>query len=86
MRSWQVRDAKARFSALLEASLEEGPQMVMRRGVPAAVVVPAKMWALMEQTRRPTLKDLLLSDENRFDLDVPKRGRRRRRPRNGPTI
>ncbi|MCC2665686.1 MAG: hypothetical protein K0S35_3608, partial [Geminicoccaceae bacterium] len=27
MRAWQVQDAKARFSELLEASLKEGPQV-----------------------------------------------------------
>ena len=80
MRIWQVQDAKARFSELLEASLKDGPQMVTRRGVPAAVVVPAETWARMEQAGRPTLKDLLLSDQNRFDIDLPNRGRWRRRP------
>jgi antitoxin Phd len=34
----------------------------------------------MEQAQKPTLKDLLLSDEHRFDIDLPKRGRWRRRP------
>ncbi len=80
MRIWQVQEAKARFSEFLEASLKEGPQVVTRRGVPAAVLVPAETWARMAQAREPTLKDLLLSDENRFDLDLPKRGRWRHRP------
>jgi antitoxin Phd len=80
MRTWQVQEAKARFSEFLDASLKEGPQVVTRRGVPAAVLVPAETWARMEQAHRPTLKDLLLSDENRFDIDLPKRGRLRRRP------
>jgi antitoxin Phd len=79
LRTWKVQDAKARFSELLEASLKDGPQMVTRRGVPAAVVVPAETWARMECTHKPTLKDLLLSDENRFDFDLPERGRLSRR-------
>ena len=29
---WQVQDAKARFSELLETSLGEGPQIITRRG------------------------------------------------------
>ena len=40
MASWQVQDAKARFSELLETSLSEGPQVVTRRGVETAVLVP----------------------------------------------
>lgn len=39
-RSWPVQEAKARFSEFLEASLTEGPQLVTRRGVEAAVLVP----------------------------------------------
>ena len=37
---WKVQDAKARFSELLETSLAEGPQIVTRRGVETAVIVP----------------------------------------------
>src|SRR5205814_1831201 len=33
MASWQVQDAKARFSELLDATLKKGPQIVTRRGV-----------------------------------------------------
>ena len=40
MGSWQVQDAKARFSAFLEASLREAPQVVTKRGFVAAVLVP----------------------------------------------
>jgi antitoxin Phd len=42
MPSWQVQDAKARFSELLDAAIEKGPQIVTRRGVEAAVLVPLK--------------------------------------------
>src|ERR1035438_994304 len=38
--AWQVQDAKARFSELLEITLKKGPQVVTRRGVEAAVLVP----------------------------------------------
>lgn len=37
MRTWQVQDARARFSELLDASLKE---VLTRRGVEAAVLVP----------------------------------------------
>jgi prevent-host-death family protein len=40
MRTWQVQDAKARLSELLDASLKDGPQLPTRRGVEAAVLVP----------------------------------------------
>lgn len=79
MSRWQVQDAKARFSELLEETLKKGPQVVTRRGVEAAVLVPIEEWRRMQQTSRPGLKELLLGDGPRFDNLVPLRGRLRRR-------
>lgn len=42
--AWQVYDAKARFSELLDAALKDGPQVVTRRGVETAVLVPIGEW------------------------------------------
>ena len=80
-RSWPVQDAKARFSELLEASLTEGPQIVTRRGVEAAVLVPVATWRQLEQAARPRLKDLLLAESPRAEIPVPPRqGWHRRTP------
>lgn len=79
MRTWQVQEAKARFSALLEASLKEGPQVVTKRGVEAAVLVPVKMWRRLQRASRPSLKELLLAEAPRAEIPVPPRGRLRRR-------
>ena len=43
-RVWQVQEAKARFSEMLETSLTEGPQIVTKRGVETAVLVPIEQW------------------------------------------
>jgi antitoxin Phd len=66
MNSWQVQDAKARFSEFLEASLRQGPQIVIRRGVEAVVLVPIEQWRRLQQGSRPGLKQLLLAPEPRF--------------------
>jgi prevent-host-death family protein len=79
MGSWPVQDAKARFSELLERCLSEGPQTVTKRGVEAAVLVPAQEWHRMKQSARPGLKELLLGDGPRFDLELSSRRRFRRR-------
>ncbi len=82
MHSWSVQDAKARFSDFLETCLNEGPQLVTRRGVDAAVLVPLREWKRLQEASRPILKDLLLAPSPRADLPIPHRGRlRRRRPR-----
>jgi prevent-host-death family protein len=79
MQSWAVQDAKARFSELLERCLADGPQMVTKRGAEAAVLIPADEWRRLTVAARPSLKDLLLSDEARLDIRVPARGRAHRR-------
>jgi antitoxin Phd len=79
MKMWPVQDAKARFSEFLETCLREGPQVVTKRGAEAAVLVPAADWRRLQRSARPTLKDLLLTDEARGELPLPARGRRKRR-------
>lgn len=74
MHTWPVQDAKARFSEFLDACLEEGPQMVTRRGAEAAVLVPVQEWRRLQSAARPSLKQLLLSNQARSDLIVPARG------------
>lgn len=67
-----MQDAKAHFSELLEASLNEGPQIVTRRGVEAAVLVSIGEWRRL-QSARPTLKELLLAETPRAEIPVPPR-------------
>lgn len=80
MRSWPVQDAKARFSELLEACVSEGPQLVTRRGEEKAVLVPVEEWRRLTENARPSIKDLLLTDYARFELEIPERGKAVRRP------
>jgi antitoxin Phd len=82
MKIWLVQDAKARFSELLETCLREGAQLVTKRGAEAAVLVPVEDWRRLQQSARPTLKELLLAEEPRVELPPPLRGRRRRRAPN----
>jgi antitoxin Phd len=79
MRAWPVQDAKARFSEMLETCLREGPQLVTKRGADAAVLVPAADWQRLKRAAKPTLKELLLTDAARGELDIPPRGGKHRR-------
>ena len=78
-RTWQVQDAKARFSELLERSLAEGPQIVTKRGVETAVLVPIDEWRRLEKRAKPDLKELLLAPEARTDALTPPRPQHRYR-------
>ena len=79
-KTWQVQEAKARFSAFLEASAREGPQIVTKRGVEAAVLLPIEQWRRLRKIAQPDLKALLLAPEARTDMLAPPRGRHGHRP------
>lgn len=72
-KSWTVLDAKNRFSEFLKASLEEGPQLVTRRGDATAVLVPIEQWQALKNEGRPNLKERLLAAEPRVEDLVPPR-------------
>jgi antitoxin Phd len=78
--SWQVQDAKARFSELLDAAIKKGPQLITRRGVKTAVLVPIEEWERLQRTARPSLKEWLLAPEPRFDDIIGERRVWRHRP------
>ncbi len=76
---WPVYDAKARFSELLNAALKNGPQIVTRRGVEKAVLVPIDEWKRLNGENRESIKDVLLDPNGPHDLLIPPRRRFRRR-------
>ena len=79
MQIWALQDAKARFSEFLDQCIDHGPQLVTRRGMETAVLVPIAEWKRLTSAARPSLKALLLSEQNRFDLELPERGTAKRR-------
>ncbi len=76
---WPVQDAKAKFSEMLETCVSEGPQMVSKRGIIEAVLVPVAEWEKLKAEQPLTLKDLLLMPGPPRDLYIPPRGRLKRR-------
>jgi len=79
VKTWPIQDAKARLSEFVEACIAEGPQMVTKRGAEAAVLVPVEQWRRLQTAARPTLKQLLLSDDGRAEALTPSRRVARRR-------
>lgn len=80
MASWHVQDAKARFSEMLEQTMRDGPQIVTKRGVETAVLVPIEEWRRLQKAARPSLKTLLLAPQPRFEELIARQRRFRRRP------
>jgi prevent-host-death family protein len=58
--SWQLQDAKNRFSEVVSKARSEGPQTVTLRGARAAVVLSAEDYDRLTASR-PTLADHLLN-------------------------
>ena len=78
---WPVQDANSRFSEFLDTALAEGPQIVTKRGVETAVLLPIEQWRRLEKMTKPDLKELLLASEARTeDLTPPRRQHRHRIP------
>ncbi|BBK40710.1 antitoxin [Allostella vacuolata] len=61
MRSMQIREAKAQFSALIDAAEHGEPTTITRHGRPAAVVVPVGDAQRLYEGKRPSFAELLLA-------------------------
>jgi prevent-host-death family protein len=69
-RSWQLQDAKNRFSEVVEEATRSGPQIITRRGVETAVVVSAADWAKLARRRGPLIELLRRAPRVQGGLDV----------------
>ncbi|MGE0120963.1 MAG: type II toxin-antitoxin system prevent-host-death family antitoxin [Dongiaceae bacterium] len=67
--TWQLQEAKQRFSALVREALDKGPQIVTRYGEEVVVVVAAEEFRRLSGNA-PDLKELLLSGPSLDDLDL----------------
>lgn len=68
---WQVQQAKAKFSQLVQKAIDEGPQTVTRHGKEVAVVLSADEYKKL-QARRPSLLEVLMSGPD-GELELPER-------------
>ncbi len=73
MATWQLQEAKARFSELIDTATEKGPQIITRRGVKAAVIVPFDEWERDQAANKPSLLEILQSGPQ-GELPIPSRG------------
>jgi antitoxin Phd len=71
VRSVQIRDAKAKFSALVEAAEHGRPTLITRHGHAVAVLVSVEDARRLYPEDRPSFADLLLAfpGEAEFDRD-----------------
>ena len=67
--TWQVQEAKQRFSELIRRAVAEGPQVVTRRGEAIAVVVSAEEYRRLHGERLD-FKEFLLSGPDLGDIEM----------------
>jgi prevent-host-death family protein len=76
MSSWQLQEAKQKFSELVRRTLEEGPQVVTKHGEEVVVVVPVEEFRRMsgDGEKKMDFKEFLMSapDLSALDLERPK--------------
>jgi antitoxin Phd len=59
--------------------LKKGPQLVTRRGIETAILVPIEEWNRLQKAAYPSLKTLLLAADARFENLIGERHKFRRR-------
>lgn len=78
MSTWAIREAKSRFSELVECAESEGPQVITRHGRERAVLLSVEDFRKL-QAGRPDFRDYLLSGPKVDDF-VVERSHDRGRP------
>ena len=73
VKKWQLQEAKARFSELLDDTLEKGRQVVTRRGIDTAVVISIDEWHKLKDQVHVTWKEVLLGEGPRFEIPISRR-------------
>jgi antitoxin Phd len=70
MGSWQVQEAKARLSELIERARDEGPQTITKHGFEQAVVLSIEEYKTLLTKRKPTFNEFLLSGPKFEDFEI----------------
>jgi prevent-host-death family protein len=66
---WQMQQARRNFSQLVQRALDEGPQVVTRRGQEVVVVLSVTAFRRLTDSK-PDLRDFLLSGPDLSVLDL----------------
>jgi prevent-host-death family protein len=70
--AWQIQEAKAKFSELVQKAIDEGPQTVTRRGKDVAVVLSAEEYRGLREGQIDFKEFLTLLPLDGVDLERSK--------------
>jgi len=69
-RSWQLQEAKNKFSEVVEEALRGGPQIITRRGVETVVVISSAEYRKMLLSKKKLSQFFRQSPLGKFDIDM----------------
>lgn len=72
MRTWQLQEAKSKFSQVINLAVKESPQLITKSGKPVAYIVSAENY---EKEHKQSILDTLLSSPHKdivLDLERTK--------------
>jgi len=69
-RTWQLQEAKNRFSEVVDRALDEGPQVVTRRGVAEVVVISLAQFRKLSRPRGSLVEFFARSPLRNVKLDL----------------
>ena len=71
-KSWQLQDAKNRFSEVVERAMKEGPQTVTRHGKPAVIIISAAEYEKSQNPRKSLIELLRECPEDLGEVVRPR--------------
>ncbi|MBI3183066.1 MAG: type II toxin-antitoxin system Phd/YefM family antitoxin [Myxococcales bacterium] len=69
---WQLQEAKQKFSEVVERALNDGPQIVTRRGEEVAVIMSMREYRRLRKRKR-SFKEFLLRGPDLSALELERR-------------
>jgi antitoxin Phd len=77
--TWQLQEAKNRFSRVVEDAVSRGPQIITKRGVEVAIVISYEEYQKMLISRGPLSEFFQRSPLAEVDLELTRDGSEARR-------
>jgi antitoxin Phd len=69
-RSWQLQEAKNKFSEVVDEALKHGPQVITKRGVETAIVLSYAEYRKLQLAQQPLSTFFRQSPLVNVDLDL----------------
>jgi prevent-host-death family protein len=73
METWQLQDAKNRFSEVVNKALRDGPQVVTRRGKKTVVIMSVEQYRRLARPKTSIVNFFQTSPLRDVDLDLTRK-------------